>query len=100
MSNKSSITNEEVAKVANLAKIKLSEGEVEKFKNELSPALEVADSFKELDTTKTTIMSHATGSKNILRDDTVTDSLDRADALKNAVKTKNGYILIQRNSKK
>lgn len=100
MTKNARISAEDVEKVSKLAKIKLSSQEIEKFTNDLSPALDVAQTFNDLDTTNIPIMSHATGTTNVLREDKVEESLNQTEVLKNAVKSENGFILIQRNSKK
>ena len=63
------LTNKEVEHIANLARIKLSEREKEKFKKELSSILDYVKKLNELDTERVEPLYQTTGIINALRAD-------------------------------
>ena len=63
------LTNKEVQHIAQLARIKLTEKEEEKFKNELSSILDYVNKLNELDTEKVRPLYQTTGIVNALRHD-------------------------------
>ena len=78
------LSKEEVQHVAQLARLHLSEAELEKFTHQLSQILDYAAQLNELDTTGVVPTSHAIPMKNIFREDEVRPSLERDKALDNA----------------
>jgi len=79
-----SLTREDVEKVALLARLDLSDEEVAQMTSEMSKILEYVDRLSELDTENVEPMAHAIDQSNVLRDDEVRPSLDRAEALASA----------------
>lgn len=79
-----SITPEEVAKVARLARLELGPDEVTAMTGQLARILEYVDKLRELDTTGVTPASHALAVVNAFREDEVRPSLPREEALANA----------------
>ncbi len=77
------LTREEVLKIAELARLSLSETEVEVFARQLADILAYAQQVREVDTTgvmpTTQVLAQA-----IERHDETRESLARADALENA----------------
>jgi aspartyl-tRNA(Asn)/glutamyl-tRNA(Gln) amidotransferase subunit C len=65
------LTKEQVQHIADLARLQLSEAEIEKYREQLSEMLSYFEQLQKLDTTKVVPMSHASGVKNVLREDTV-----------------------------
>lgn len=63
------LTDKEIKHIAQLARIKLTEKEEEKFKKELSPILDYVNKLKEIDTTKVEPLYQTTGIINALRID-------------------------------
>lgn len=63
------LTNMEVRHIAQLARIKLTEKEEEKFKKELSSILDYVNKLKELNTDKVEPLYQTTGIVNALRTD-------------------------------
>ena len=63
------LTNEEVQHIAQLARIKLTEKEKNKFKEELSSILDFVKKLNELDTEKVEPLYQVTGIVNALRSD-------------------------------
>lgn len=90
-----SLTTEEIKHIANLAKLKFSDEELEKFSGEFNSILDYISQIKECDTTGIEFehnLNHFKG--NILQEDVAKQSLNRDDLLKNASngRNKNGYI--------
>jgi len=77
------ITKEEVEKVAHLARLNLSEEELETMTSQLDTILSYVVKLDELDTTGVPPMTHAFSEVNAFREDRVTDSLARDEALAN-----------------
>lgn len=88
------LTPDEVRKVAILARLKLSEAEIEAFGRQLSHVLEYVDILNEVDTTNVEPMAHVADLSNVLRDDVVRESLPRDKAIANAPKSDGTYFLV------
>ena len=71
------ISRDEVAKVARLARLTLSESELELFTEQLGQILEHARDMNTLDLTDVVATAHPFGLINVVRDDVVEASLDR-----------------------
>ena len=78
------ITKEEVERVAHLARLNLSEEELETMTSQLDIILSYVVKLDELDTTGVQPMTHAFSVSNAFREDRVTASLTRDEALANA----------------
>jgi len=63
------ISKEEVKHIAKLARLGLSEKEIEKFQNELSSILDYIEKLKEVDITGVEPTSHSVLVENITRED-------------------------------
>lgn len=74
----------QVEHIASLARIRLSEEEIEMFGDQLSQILEQFEVLNELDMTGVTPTGHAGGLQTVMREDLADDSLDSEDVLKNA----------------
>ena len=78
------ISRGEVEQVAMLARLQLSDDELDRMTNQLGDILEYIGLLSELDTEAIEPMAHASEIANVLRDDVVRPSLDREAALANA----------------
>jgi aspartyl-tRNA(Asn)/glutamyl-tRNA(Gln) amidotransferase subunit C len=78
------ISKEEVRHIARLARLKLSEDEVEKFTEQLSHILEHAARVRELNLDGLEPLTHAVDRTNVMREDEVKEGLLSEEALKNA----------------
>ena len=78
------ITTEDVAHVARLARLELTQDELEEFTGQLAAVLEHAEDVEALDTEGVPPTAHPLPIVNVLRDDVVVPSLDRAEVLKQA----------------
>lgn len=77
------ITPEEVRHVARLARLSLSEVEVEKITLQLDGILSYVEKLGELDTTGVLPMTHALALRNAFREDEARESLPQREALAN-----------------
>jgi len=78
------ITRGEVERVADLARISLSESELERLSSELDTILEYAQSLQELDTRGVDPTSHAIPLPTPMRDDVPEAPMDAEIAVSNA----------------
>ena len=77
------ITSEEVAHVANLAHLDMTQEEVEGMTKQLDTILSYVDKLGELNTDGIKPTTHAVANRNAFREDEVMPSLTREEALAN-----------------
>jgi len=77
----SNLSREEVRHIAKLARLKLTEEEVEKFQQQLSEVLDYIEVLNELETKDIEPTAQVTGLENVFREDEVTPSLEPRQAL-------------------
>lgn len=87
------LTREEVLHVANLARINVSEEEIEKYKVGLKQILDELNRINEVNASDEILIS-PTINKNVYREDVGVD--ENVDVLKNAPKRSGNYIEIKR----
>jgi len=80
----SRITTDDVAHVARLARLRLTDAELEEYTGQLAAVLEHARDVESLDTSGTMPTAHPLPLVNVLREDVVQPSLDRAEVLAQA----------------
>ena len=78
------VNDELVDKLANLARLEFNVQEKEEIKNDLQQMIGFIDKLNELDTTGVEPLLHMSGNINILREDEVSGTISREDALRNA----------------
>ena len=78
------VTKKDVEYIAELAKLKFKDEELEKFTEQLNEILAYVEKLNELDTTNVEPLSHPVEGSNVFREDKVKPSLDREEALRNA----------------
>ena len=90
------LTKQEVKHIAKLAKLDISEKEVEKFKRQLSNVINYVGELNEVDTKNTEPTSQTTGLLDIKREDVIDqkDFLNVDEALSGTDKTHNGYFKV------
>lgn len=90
------LSADDVAKIAKLAKLDLTEKEIEKYAPQLSPVIDYFGELSEVDTDNTEPTSQTTGLLNKTRKDetNVMQTLKVDDALSGTEKTHNGYIVV------
>ncbi len=90
------ITTADVAHVARLARLALTEAELDEYTGQLAAVLEHAADVEALDTTGVPPTAHPLPLVNVLRDDVVTPSLERAVVLAQAPATEDERFLVPR----
>ena len=88
------IDREQVLHVARLARLQLSEEEIERMTNELSGILEHVDRITALDLDDVEPTSHVVALENVLRADEPEPSLSRDVALANAPDASDGMFRV------
>jgi aspartyl-tRNA(Asn)/glutamyl-tRNA(Gln) amidotransferase subunit C len=78
------IERDQILHVAKLARLRLSDEEVERMAGELSKILEHVETMNELDLDGVEPTSHVVDLTNVLREDVPRDGLDRETALEQA----------------
>jgi aspartyl-tRNA(Asn)/glutamyl-tRNA(Gln) amidotransferase subunit C len=86
------IGRDEVLKVARLARLALTDEEVERFRGQLSAILEAVGKVSELDLGGVPPTSHPLDLVNVLAEDEPRPSLTREDALANAPDPEDGFF--------
>lgn len=79
-----SLTRAQVEHIAELAKLKLSDAEIEKMTQQLSAILDYAARLNELDTDAIPPTASVVPLQNVMREDRIVPSLPREDVLANA----------------
>jgi aspartyl-tRNA(Asn)/glutamyl-tRNA(Gln) amidotransferase subunit C len=90
------IQPDEVRTIAALARLRLSEAEIERMTHELDAILEYIDTVKNLDTADTEPMTHAVPFDCPLRPDEPKPSLSVDDALQNAPRRHDAFFEVPR----
>ena len=75
------LTKEQVRHIAKLARLQLSEEEVERFAKELTSILQYVDMLGEVDTKNVQAIAQVTGLENVFRDDVIRTDGAAPDAL-------------------
>lgn len=88
------LTRADVQKVAFLARLKLSDAELDSLTTQMGKILGFVESLNEVNTEGVEPMVHAMELRNVFRPDQVRESLPRDQALKNAPKTDGKYFLV------
>jgi len=88
------ITREELKKVAHLARLELSEQEVEEFTGDLNAILQTAEELQSIDTEGVQPTMYAVNLQNVFREDKVAESFPQEVALANAPDPKDGYFRV------
>ena len=88
------LTREQVEHVARLAQLRLSEEEIEKYREQLGNILTYIEKLNELDTEHVEPTSHVLPLKNVFREDEVTHPFPQVDFLKLAPETEQRYYKV------
>jgi aspartyl-tRNA(Asn)/glutamyl-tRNA(Gln) amidotransferase subunit C len=89
------LSYEQVRHIAWLARLGLSEEEVEKFSLQLSNILENFEILKQVDTANVPPATHTIPLQNVLRKDAVAESYSQAEILSNAPKQEENCFRVQ-----
>lgn len=88
------LTRDQVLHVAKLAKLKLTEQEIQKFQKQLSEVIDYFDILKTVDTSKVSPRTHTVEITNRFQQKGVGEStLERSEALKNAKEKTDKYFV-------
>ena len=87
-------SNLDVAYVARLARINLSEDEAKTFQKQLDDVLKYVDKLRQLDVTGIDVAAHALPAFNVFRDDAPRDWFTAEEALNNAPRQANGLFVV------
>jgi aspartyl-tRNA(Asn)/glutamyl-tRNA(Gln) amidotransferase subunit C len=90
-----SLTQEDVEKIAHLARLELTDAEKAQYLEQLTAVLDYADMLNELDLADILPTAHAIVQHNVMREDVVQPSLPIEDVLFNAVKHAQNQFRIQ-----
>ena len=90
------LRREDVAHVAVLARLTLSDAELEMFTEQLGQVLEHANDMNALDLDGVVATAHPFGLTNVVRDDTVTRCLDHDTVLAMAPDAQDGRFAVPR----
>ena len=90
------ITSEEVRHIATLARIGMTDQDVERMRDEMSNILESFDVLERVDTETVEPTGHSVDLDTVVRADVVTGSSPVDDVLANAPSTEDGFIRVRR----
>ncbi len=85
----------QVQHIAALARISLTEAEVETFSRQLSDILDQFEALQNLDTTGVTPTAHVAGLDNVLREDDPGTSLEAEQSLLNAPRRNGDFFQVR-----
>ncbi len=89
------ITNDEVRHIATLARIGMTDDEVDRMRDEMSQILESFDVLQQIDTEAVEPTGHSVGLDSVVRLDEVTGSSPVADVLLNAPATEGDFVRVR-----
>lgn len=90
------LSREEVIYIAALARLKLSEEEIERYTRQLSDILGYVEQLQELDVENVVPMSHVLDIVNVMREDRVLPPLSREAVLANAAEHDGRHFKVPR----
>ena len=88
------ISHDEVKKIAQMARLALSEQELNEYKADMENILNLAAQLKDVDTSNLAPMAHPLEQAQSLRSDVVTETVDRPYFQSIAPLVKEGYYLV------
>lgn len=89
-----SVSINELEKIANLARLKLSKTEKVKFLDQINQILNYVEKLNELNTENVVPLSHSMELINVMRDDNLKESLPSDKALENAPSKTNEFFRV------
>ena len=88
------ISEEKVKHIADLAKLNVSDDELDKYKKQLADILTEIDKILKVNINNDEIMISPSDNRNVFFDDTIESHISKADAFKNAKRVKGDYIIV------
>ena len=92
--NNMTITKDTIQKISNLAKISITDQEVEKLESEISTIISWVDALNEVDTENVTPMSNSLTNTLRMREDLVTDGNKVSDILSNSPADDENFFVV------
>lgn len=89
------LTSDEVRDIAALARVAMTDGEIERMRDEMSKILDHFDVLQQVDTTDAEPTGHSAGLETVMRDDIASASSPRDDVLANAPRSEDGFIRVR-----
>jgi aspartyl-tRNA(Asn)/glutamyl-tRNA(Gln) amidotransferase subunit C len=89
------LSREEVLHIAALAKVGLTESDVENFREQLSDILEYFGALQKLDTAGISPTAQSIALKNVVNDDDIGISMSQEEVLANAPQREGGYFKVK-----
>ncbi len=89
-----SLSNADVAKVALLARLRVSPDELDTFTDQLNSIVDYVAQLQEVDTTGVEPLAHGVEVRNVFRDDVRGEPLSREQALANAPRKNSASFLV------
>lgn len=89
------LSTEEVRHIALLARVGMTDDEVELMRDQLSNILGHFDSLQEMDTDGVDPTGHAADVETVMRKDRVAESIDRDDALSNVPRREGDFVRVR-----
>jgi len=90
--NRARVSKSDVKKVASVARLNLSEKELDRFSGELDKILDAFRELESIDTVNVKPSFQPIPMSNVLREDKVKPSLPQAKAIKNAKNREAGFV--------
>lgn len=100
MTKKNKVSKKEVEKIASLARLSLSEEELESRTNDMNNILNYMDSLNEINTDGVEELLNVHDMNNSLREDEYSNSISKKDVLKNSPSKNENYIEVPLTVKK
>jgi aspartyl-tRNA(Asn)/glutamyl-tRNA(Gln) amidotransferase subunit C len=88
------ITDEDVTKIAALARLKIEQADIAAYANNLSNIINLVDEMDQIDTREIKAMAHPFDNTTRLREDIVSEQDQRDELLAIAPKTESGLYLV------
>ncbi len=89
------ITTEEVRHIAALARVGMTEDDIERMRDQMSNILEQFDALSQVDTEGVEPTSHSAEVRTVMRDDRIEPSADRESILSNAPHRQDDLIRVR-----
>ena len=86
------ITRDEVQRIAELAKLRLTDAEVDRYRDQLAQILSHFRALDALDTGDVPPTQHVLDLQNVLRSDEARPSVANDEAMQNAAKSRDGFF--------
>ncbi len=89
------LTTEEVRHLAALARVGMTDDEIETMRDQMSNILENFDVLREVDTDSVEPTGHSVDVTSVMRDDIVAESSPREEALANAPRREDDFVRVK-----